>query len=877
MNDRLSRYREKRKADSTPEPVGGAAAAADPEGAPGSVGRPGRFVVQLHAARSLHFDLRLEHGGVLLSWAVPKGPSFDPAEKRFAVQTEDHPLDYADFEGVIPEGNYGAGAMIVWDRGVWVPHLDPAEGFETGKQLFELKGHKLRGMWTLVRLKSGESGREWLLIKERDGWARTDDGLPPASVLSGLTVEELAAGESRTAEIAAALEEAGAPRRAVPVDRFQPMLAESGEAPFSREGWLFELKYDGYRLLAATGEAAGEGAMPGPMPGPMAGPGRRVRLGYRSGRDATAVFPELARAVAALPYPSLLLDGEVVVLDDDARPSFGRLQKRALLTRRADVERATVEHPAVYQVFDLPAFAGFDLRPLPLATRKELLRRVLPAAGPLRYCDHVETRGEELYAAARAQGLEGLIAKRADASYRAGRSADWLKLRAETTGDFVVVGFTEPKGSAPGLGAVHLAWLTGDRLVYAGRAGSGFGDQDRRDLRARLEAMARPEPPTAPPAPGEPAPPRGREHTWVEPRLVAEVRYIEVTEAGQLRHPVFVRLRDDKPPGECVRPASAAPGGDAGEPPEAPPEEVPEAPERPPLSNLDKVFWPGGPDGEGRFTKGDLVAWYETTAPFLLPYLADRPVVLDRYPDGIAGKSFFQKNAPDHVPGWVRTEAVWSEDGAETRYVVCDDLPTLLYLANLGTIPLHLGASRFAAPQHPDWSILDLDAKDAPFAAACEVALAVRRLTARAGLPAYVKTSGASGLHVLIPLGARLTHEQSRQLAEVLARLVAAELPAVASVARLPRSRQGKVYVDYLQNGWGKLLVAPYSARPLPGAPVSMPLAWDEVAPGLDPRDFTLATAPRRLAAWDGDPLRPVLGEAPDLTAALARLVASLE
>jgi bifunctional non-homologous end joining protein LigD len=649
------------------------------------------------------------------------------------------------------------------------------------------------------------------------------------------------------------------------------MLAETGDGPFSREGWLFELKYDGYRLLAATGEAAGEGAVPRP------GGGRRVRLAYRSGRDATAVFPELARALAALPYPSLVLDGEVVVLDDDARPSFGRLQQRALLSRRADVERATVEHPVVFQVFDLPAFAGFDLRPLPLARRKQLLRRVLPAAGPLRFCDHVEARGEELWAAARAQGLEGLLAKRADSPYRAGRSPDWLKLRAVATADLVVVGFTAPKGSAPGLGALHLGWLDAGRLVYAGRAGSGLSDPQRRDLRRRLDESARPDPPLAPPAAGEPEPPQGAEHTWVEPRLVAEVRYTEVTAAGVLRHPVFVRLRDDKPPGECLRPGA----GHAEEPPETAAEERDDEreppPKRPPLSNLDKVFWPAG-EGGGPYTKGDLLAWYETAAEHLLPYLADRPLVLDRYPDGIAGKSFFQKNAPDHVPGWVRTEAVWSEDGgAATRSFACDDLPTLLYLVNLGAIPLHVGAARFAAPQHPDWSILDLDAKDAPFAAAVEVARAARRLTARAGLPAYVKTSGASGLHVLIPLGARVTHEQSRQLAEVLARLLATELPELASVARLPRARRGKVYLDYLQNGYGKLLVAPYSARPLPGAPVSMPLAWEELTPQLDPRDFTLATAPRRLAEWDGDPMRPVLDEAPDLAGALSRLVETLE
>ncbi|MDX1385850.1 MAG: DNA ligase D, partial [Thermoanaerobaculia bacterium] len=515
----------------------------------------------------------------------------------------------------------------------------------------------------------------------------------------------------------------------------------------------------------------------------------------------------------ALPYRSLVLDGEVVVLDDEARPSFQRLQQRARLTRWRDIERAAVRLPAFYFVFDLLGFEDFDLRSLALEDRKALLRRVLPAAGPVRYADHVAERGAELYERVLETGLEGVVAKKADSPYRGGRSATWQKVRAARSGDFAVVGFTEPKGSRVGLGALHLAVLSGAQMLYAGRVGTGFDDALLAELRQRLEPARRPEPPFSGEAP------RGREHVWVEPRLVAEVRYIEWTAAGQLRHPVFVRLRDDKQVAECVRDDL---------PPE--PEEgtvvelrdpVPEVQ----ISRPQKVFWP-----EEGYTKGDLVAYYRAIAPHILPYLRDRPVVLDRYPDGIEGKSFFQKNIPDFTPSWIRTESVWSEEGGkETRYFICDTAETLLYLINLGTIPLHLWSSRIRNLQAPDWSILDLDAKQAPFSSAVRVARAIGSLCRDIELPAFVKTSGATGLHVLIPLGGACTHGQSRQIAELVARVVVDELRDIASLARTPRARQGKIYVDTIQNGYGKLLVSPFCVRPRPGAPVSMPLRWSEL------------------------------------------------
>jgi bifunctional non-homologous end joining protein LigD len=837
--DRLADYRAKRRAGATPEPFGSGGE------------RPGMFVVQQHAARRRHYDLRLEIGGVLVSWAVPRGPSLDPAEKRLAVATEDHPLEYGDFEGVIPADNYGAGAVIVWDRGRCVHVIEPAAGLAEGKLLFELQGYKLRGLWTLV--KTSRDPKEWLLIKKPDGAANGRDAadLPQTSVFSGLTVEELRRGSDRAAALREQIEQLGARRRRLRAEQVKLTLARLEPRPFSRPGWLFELKYDGYRLLAGKRPAEGDGRQRA-----------EVALLYRSGLDATALYPEIARTLNALPYDGLVLDGEAVVLDAEARPDFQRLQQRARLRRRADIERATIEHPVFLYAFDLLGFEEFDLRNLPLTERKRLLAEVLPAAGPIRFADHVVEQGEPLFERARAVGLEGIVAKKADSPYRGGRGGQWLKIRAEKSGDFVVVGWTRPKIGRPGFGALHLAHYRyggdgDDELVYAGRVGSGFSEATLNEIHAQLEPLLVAAPPFAGKAPA------GKDHLWARPELVAEVRYTEVTGSGQLRHPVFERLRDDKPPEEC-RGDEKPPE----RPPELPPGTEPAAP-RLELTRLEKVFWPA----EG-YTKGDLIDYYRTVAPALLPYLRDRPLVLDRYPDGIEGKSFFQKNAPEFAPDWIRTEAVWAEDGErETRYFVCDDSPALVYLANSGAIPLHVWGSRVGSPQAPDWSILDLDAKDAPFAAAVVVARAIRRLCRKIELPCYVKTSGATGLHVLIPLGGQCTFAQSKQLAGLLAQIVARQLPDAASVARSPRSRRGKIYIDALQNGYGKLLVAPYSVRPLPGAPVSMPLGWGEVNGKLEPGRFTVKTAPARIRRRKTDPLVPVLTERPDLVRALGRLL----
>ncbi len=466
--------------------------------------------------------------GVLRSWAVPRGPSKNPADKRLAVNVEDHPIEYGDFEGIIPEGNYGAGAVIVWDRGLWVPLEDPIAGLQKGKLLFELRGYKLRGVWTLVKIKKGV--KEWLLIKERDAYvSTTGDDFPAGSVLSGLTVEELKNGADKAAKLRAELKRLKAPQRDVKAEDVPPMLAETREEPFSRAGWLFEVKLDGYRMRVVR-------------------EGGRARLITRNGNDYTAAFPELARAVNALPYDGLIMDGELVILDDAGRPSFQRLQNRARVSRVPDIRHASVESPGTVYLFDLIALEGFDLRPLPLVKRKALLEKVLPQAGPLRYSTHFEKDGEALYDQAVGLGLEGIVAKKADSPYKSGRSDNWLKIRADKTGDFVVVGYTAPKGSRGGFGALHLGGYADGKLVYTGRAGSGFNSKQLKEVAAELERLAAPTPPFEGPVPAE------AESHWVKPELVAEVRYKEITGDGLLRQPVFLRFRDDKNAEECRAP-----------------------------------------------------------------------------------------------------------------------------------------------------------------------------------------------------------------------------------------------------------------------------------------------------------------------------------
>lgn len=862
-DDPLATYRDKRSPGATPEPVGARPTT-------GRAATVGVFVVHEHHATRTHWDLRLEIDGVLVSWAVPHGPSMNPDDKRLAVKVEAHPLEYVDLEAVIPAGNYGAGPIVVWDRGRFMPQGDPREGLRAGEIKFELAGYKLRGAFTIVRTAGrgprgrGVAGQEhWLLIKKRDGWAEaflaTGKPLPAPSVLSGVTAEELAAGVPRLAAARAAIAGTGAPRKELAPTGFTPMLCDTADAPFSAKDWIFELKYDGYRLIGWGGNGA-------------------ATLRYRSGADASARYPELLAGLKALPVPGLVLDGEVVAEGPDGAPSIQKLAERAQLVRKSDIARAAVASPVTWFVFDLLAADGFDLRNLPLEARKALLAQVVPSVGAIRLAEHIPQVGEAFLAAVVARGLEGVVGKRLGTRYRAGvRSKDWLKLKVDPDGDFAVCGFTPPKGSRAGLGALHLCVWDGDSWVHAGKVGSGFTDAELVALRAEVERAPRW-------TPTFPRPEDTADAIWIEPSMVVVVRYREWPVDSTLRFPVFVRRRDDKRPTECTMPARhtgelalRSADGEPDPPAERERDHGPAtegaivddaAPRKLQLTNLKKVYWPA--DG---ITKGDLVAYYRAIAPWILPYLVDRPVVMTRYPDGIDGKMFYQKDLPDWVPPWLRNVALWSEHSQrDVHYVLVDDADGLAFLANLGSIPIHVWASRTTDLGRPDWSILDLDPKGAPREHVVPLALAIHELCESIALPNYVKTSGQTGLHVLIPMGGQVTFEQARHLAYLLGMVIERRFPDMATTLRNPAARKGRVYLDWGQNAHGQLLVAPYSVRPVPGAPVSMPLRWPEVVPGLDARQFNLRNALARVESFGDDPVRPVLTERPDLLAALARL-----
>ncbi|HXG04881.1 MAG TPA: DNA ligase D, partial [Candidatus Binatia bacterium] len=619
-----------------------------------------------------------------------------------------------------------------------------------------------------------------------------------------------------------------------------PMLATLVDEPFSGPEWLFEVKYDGVRVLA---EREGE----------------RVSLWGRHGQEFTVRYPEVVEALRALPLDRFVLDGEVVAFDAAGRTSFQRLQARMHVSRPADVAVARRQVPVQAVFFDALGLAGRDLRDLPLSERKALLALVLPRRDTASYGDHVLERGEDLFAACTEKGLEGIVAKRIASRYTGGRTRDWLKIKCQRRQEFVIGGYTDPQGARPYFGALHLGVYDDQgRLVYVSKVGTGFDARSLRQLWERLQPLRRRT------SPFDVGTPTGRGHHWVEPRLVAEVRFTEWTEDGGLRHPAFLGLRDDKRPEECrrERPAPAPAGTDAanGSASAAPARRVV-------IKNARKVFWPA----EG-YTKGDLVAYYEAVAPLLLPYLRDRPLVLVRYPDGIEGKSFFQKDAPPSTPSWLRTARIPSADPPrDIDYLLVDDVEGLRWVVNLGTIPIHIWASRAGSLDRPDWLVLDLDPKEAPFRHVVRVALVLRELLDTIEVPSFPKTSGKTGLHVLVPLGARYSYADTRAFGELVATLAVEREPRLATVARPLRERGGRVYVDFGQNAPGQTIVAPFAVRPLPGAPVSCPLTWDEVDNRLDPRRFTIRTVLPRFATLP-DPMAPVLGPGIDLPLALRRL-----
>ncbi len=868
-DDKLAGYRRKRDPGRTNEPFAPEPLASAKAGrpAPGATWG-GAFVVHEHDASRKHYDLRLEVSGVLKSFAVPQGPSLDPEKKRLAVQTEDHPFEYLDYEGVIPDHNYGAGPMIAWDLGR-VRYLEQSaeDGLAKGKVDFELMGHKLRGRFALV-LTSGRKSespkqKQWLLLKKRDPHARPASDVIhdfPESVLSGLRVDELEIARDRALALEAELRALGVPERHVSAQGLVPMACALEGAPLESPAYLYELKLDGVRMLAERH-------------------GQETALFYRKGRSGTISYPEVVRALRALPFEHAVFDGEIITIDETGRPNFQRLAQRFQATRPRDVERVMQAVPVSFVGFDLLALGPFDLTKLPLSQRKAFLKRVLPPRGVLSYLDHIEGDGRALYEFCRVQRLEGLVAKRAASPYRVGPrpSNDWVKIKADREDDFVVVGYTRGNVGRE-LGALDLASYRGDQLVSRGKVGSGFDRATLKLLLAELE----PRRVKSVDVLGElPPAPRGR--TFVRPELVVNVRYGGFTEDGHLRHPVYRGLRADVAPRDCTagpsRPIEQISTEDEGTARTAqkdvpPPRAAKPTPERSPqrftISNPKKVFWPA----EG-YTKSDLCGYYEEMAPVLLPLLRERPVILVRYPDGIEGKSFYQWNAPQGTPSWVRTVKVrWEGRGdKEVELFLIDDLATLLYIANLGCIPLHILASRMGALSTADFFTIDFDLGGQPLAHGITLARDLKELLEQTGLRGYPKTSGQTGLHVLVPLGPAIGFDTAKALCELLGTLVAAKHREFATVERNKAKRGPRVYVDTGQTGTLRAIVAPYSVRAYPGARVSTPLTWDEVSFALDPARFNIFTVPDRVREV-GDPMADFLKQEPDIPAVVAALQA---
>ena len=840
--DKLTTYRGKRDLGVTTEPAGEASPAA------ASDTRYGSFVVHLHDATRRHYDLRIERGGVLASFAVPHGPTLDPEEKRLAIETEDHPLEYVDFEGIIPEGNYGAGPMICWDRGD-IRYLETSaeQGTADGKLDFVLAGYKLRGRFALVRLKKSDTGKDWLLIKKKDAYAEADPAkdvreAQPRSVLSGLTVDEL----ERAHEIAeAALAKAktlGAKEGEVDGRKLSPMLcgtSEGGAVPTS--GYVYELKLDGVRIVADKR-------------------GSDVALTYRSGRDTTAAYPEVERAVRALAADRVVLDGEIVTFDENGLPNFQRLLQRVQARDRPAL-RGALPLPVFYMVFDVLALGPYDLRPLPWRARREILATILPGGGILRALDYLENHGEKLLEFCRGRHLEGIVAKRSGAPYREGprRTDDWLKIKCERDESFVVVGYTVGKGRTR-LGALDLASYDGDRLVARGKVGSGLDERTIDLLLEKLKPLVVKEKPYEGDAGDAPL---GR--TFVKPELVVSIRFLGWSDEGSLRFPVFRGVDLDRGPRDCtVGPHSKEP--DTVE--AAPNATATGARRRVALTNQTKIFWPK--DG---LTKGDLCRYYEAIAPTLLPYLRDRPVVLVRYPDGIEGKHFFQWNVPFGFPSWIRHVALDERDseGKKKRVFLVNDVDALRAVANLGAIPIHVLACREGSIDRCDFCTIDFDVDRSSLKNGVVLARTLHEILESLGLAGFAKTSGQDGLHVLVPLGPGVTFETAQALNVLLGRLVTEKHPDLATLELRVDKRGAKVFVDIGQTGRRRTIVAPYSVRAYPGGRVSTPLAWDEVNEELDPGLFTLQTVPERVARL-GDPMAALLGAKPDIARAIERL-----
>jgi bifunctional non-homologous end joining protein LigD len=881
----LVKYKKKRDFTQTSEPKGEKKKKGD---------APLTFVIQRHDARRLHYDFRLELDGVLKSWAIPKGPSLDPADKRLAMMVEDHPLEYGKFSGSIPEGNYGAGTVDIWDYGTYTPdgvtkradyekHL--REQFRKGDIKITLKGKKLQGSFALIHMKHAEDGNAWLLIKHRDD--HVVKGYDIASVKPAKPhgkKEWTQADPEHPKEKASSKKKQPTPSALKSVrsgkahkykEFIEPMAAQTREEPFDDPGWVFEIKWDGYRAVAELGK-------------------KEKRLYSRNGLSFETLYPAVFNALDKIKEPAIL-DGEIVVLDENDRPSFQRLQQYG----------ENPNFPIIYYVFDILSHKGKSLTSLPLSERKEILAKLLPKNHDvIRYSDHVEEHGKQVFQHAVELGVEGVIAKKADSLYNPGRRTyDWLKIKNLNTQEAVIAGYTAPRKSRKHLGALILGMYKRGKLIYIGHTGTGFTDKLLKEVYSVLQPLVRKT------SPFEEKIPFNAPVTWVEPRLVCEVKFAELTDEGILRQAVFMGMRIDKAPKEVdhldveetdEKPAKGKKTPRTTKATKATTKPAPKktvkvtktarkkATEKDhdaddtgakdrvmrveghdvKLTNQNKLYFPK--DG---ITKGQVVEYYNSISKYILPYLKDRPESLKRNPNGIEDKGFYHKDAADDAPSYVDSITLPSDGGKkEIDYILCNNKATLLYMNNLGCIEVNPWNSRTKSLDNPDYLVLDLDPSDEnTFNQVIDTALAVKEVLDRAGAVGYCKTSGASGLHIYVPLAAKYDYDQARMFAELVAHHTQELVPKFTTLDRPLNQRKGRLYIDYLQNKRGQTLASVYSMRPVPGATLSTPLEWKEVKHGLHPSDFTMETLPKRLAK-KGDLFKPVLGKGIDMAKCLKKM-----
>jgi bifunctional non-homologous end joining protein LigD len=871
----LLEYKKKRTLKRTPEPGGGKP---DSEVL--------RFVVQKHDASRLHYDFRLEIGKVLKSWAVPKGPSMDTNVKRLAMEVEDHPYDYRTFEGVIPEGNYGAGTVMVWDEGTY--HVadkqfsskkeEDAEllrQWQSGKIHIVIDGKKLKGEFALVR-SSWRGEKSWLLMKLKDQYATKEDILlEEKSAVTDRTLDEITKGKKAIKKAAQKTRGVAKARKAVASKKSSkkkmefpkgvtPMLTTLVDKPFDQPGWQYEVKWDGYRALGfiKNGE---------------------VDLKSRNDKSFNDKFYPVHRALQEWDV-NAIVDGEIVVLKSNGLSDFGSLQNW----------RSEADGDLVYFVFDLLWLDGEDLRRKQLHERKEMLRSIIPENGIIRFSDSFDVKGTEFYESARRMGLEGMVAKRTNSVYASGqRTSDWLKIKVNQRQEVVIGGYTKNAGSSKPFSALLVGVFEDGKFVYTGKIGTGFKDLQQREMLKQFapHVTSAPHFYTTPdynkPSRFNPKPAKASV-TWMKPKLVCEVSFTEMTSDGVMRHPSFEGMRIDKPAKQVLREvpkpvkkviakksntkASAKDDGIVAPhskrdrasllnpKDETQVRDVDGHPIK--FTNLSKVYWPASkmPGSKKDVTKRDMLNYYYQVAPYILPYLADRPQSLNRFPNGIIGKGFYQKDVTGKVPEWVDTYLYHTSDepDVDKHFLVPQTEADVMLMASLGCIEMNPWSSRTASPDNPDWCIIDLDPDKHSFDQVIEAAQVTRQVLEGEGLTGYCKTSGSTGLHVYIPLDGKFTYEDSKEFARALVTKVQKEIPSYTTLERIVSKRKGKMYLDFLQNRPGATVASPYSLRPKPGATVSMPLHWDEVKKGLKMTDFNIYNAIARLRET-GDLFKPLL------------------